>query len=184
MASSPTDPEPCPALRIPAHLAGQRVDKAAALLLSEYSRTQLAEWIRDGSLTMDGRVVQAKQRVFGGESLVLTATPPERARWDVPQIVPFDIVYEDDDLLIVDKPAGVVVHPGAGNPDKTLVNGLLQIRPRLAALPRAGIVHRLDKDTSGLLMVAANAAALRALIACACAARGDASLSCGRRRCD
>jgi 23S rRNA pseudouridine1911/1915/1917 synthase len=156
-------PDQCPTLRIPAHLAGQRVDKAAALLLPEYSRTQLADWIRDGSLTMDGRVVQAKQRVFGGESLALLATPPERARWDVPQVVPFEIVYEDDDLLIVDKPAGVVVHPGAGNPDKTLVNGLLQIRPHLAALPRAGIVHRLDKDTSGLLIVAASPAALRGL---------------------
>ena len=156
-------PDPCPTLRIPAHLAGQRVDKAAALLLPEYSRTQLADWIRDGSLTLDGRIVPVKQRVFGGEALVLLATPPERARWDVAQAVPFEIVYEDDDLLIVDKPAGVVVHPGAGNPDKTLVNGLLRIRPRLAALPRAGIVHRLDKDTSGLLIVAASAAALRAL---------------------
>ncbi len=135
------------------------------MLWPEYSRTQLADWIRDGSLTLDGRIVQVKQRVFGGESLALLASPPERARWDVPQPVPFEIVYEDDDLLIIDKPAGVVVHPGAGNPDRTLVNGLLEIRPRLAALPRAGIVHRLDKDTSGLLIVAGSTAALRALTA-------------------
>jgi len=147
------------------HLAGQRVDKAAALLLPEFSRTQLVEWVRDGSLTLDGRAVPAKQRVFGGEVLALNAMLHEASRWDVPQTVPFDVVYEDEHLLIVDKPPGVVVHPGAGNPDNTLVNGLLQIRPALAALPRAGIVHRLDKDTSGLLIVAASAQALRGLTA-------------------
>ena len=153
------------AIRIEANLAGQRIDKAAALLLPEFSRTQLVEWVRNGSLTLDGRVVPAKQRVFGGEALVLKAATPLRARWDVPQVVGFQRVFEDADLLIVDKPAGVVVHPGAGNPDHTLVNGLLQILPALAALPRAGIVHRLDKDTSGLLVVAKTAPALRHLSA-------------------
>jgi 23S rRNA pseudouridine1911/1915/1917 synthase len=153
------------AIRIEANLAGQRIDKAAALLLPEFSRTQLVEWVRDGSLTLDGRVVPAKQRVFGGEALVLQAATPLRARWDVPQVVGFQRIFEDADLLIVDKPAGVVVHPGAGNPDHTLVNGLLQILPALAALPRAGIVHRLDKDTSGLLVVAKTALALRHLTA-------------------
>jgi len=151
------------AIRIEANLAGQRIDKAAALLLPEFSRTQLVEWVRDGSLTLDGRVVPAKQRVFGGEALVLNAASSERERWDAPQVVAFRRVYEDDALLVVDKPAGVVVHPGAGNPDHTLVNGLLQILPELASLPRAGLVHRLDKDTSGLLVVAKTTAALRRL---------------------
>jgi 23S rRNA pseudouridine1911/1915/1917 synthase len=153
------------AVRIEPRLAGQRVDKAAAELLPEYSRTQLVAWVRDGSLTLDGRTVPAKQRVFGGEELALNAAPPQSARWDVPQAVGFDVIYEDEHLLIVDKPPGVVVHPGAGNPDGTLVNGLLQLRPALAALPRAGIVHRLDKDTSGLLIVAASSIALRSLTA-------------------
>jgi 23S rRNA pseudouridine1911/1915/1917 synthase len=151
------------AIRIEANLAGQRIDKAAALLLPEFSRTQLVEWVRDGSLTLDGRVVPAKQRVFGGEALVLNALPPVQARWDAPQAVAFARVYEDDALLVVDKPSGVVVHPGAGNPDHTLVNGLLRVLPELAALPRAGIVHRLDKDTSGLLVVAKTTTALRRL---------------------
>ena len=151
------------AIRIDANLAGERIDKAAALLLPEFSRTQLVEWVRDGSLTLDGRVVPAKQRVFGGEALVLNAAAPTAPRWDVPQLVPFRCVYEDDALLVVDKPAGVVVHPGAGNPDRTLVNGLLRVLPAQAALPRAGIVHRLDKYTSGLLVVAKSAAALRQL---------------------
>ncbi len=150
-------------IRVGAHQAGQRVDKAAAMLLPEFSRTQLVAWVKDGSLTLDGRVVPAKERVFGGEMLTLDAAPLESARWDVAQPVAFDVLYEDEHLLIIDKPSGVVVHPGAGNPDHTLVNGLIQIRPALAALPRAGIVHRLDKDTSGLLVVAASAAALRAL---------------------
>jgi 23S rRNA pseudouridine1911/1915/1917 synthase len=152
-------------IRVEPHLAGQRIDKAAAVLLPEFSRSQLVEWVRDGSLTLDGRIVPAKQRVFGGEELALNSLPPAGARWDVPQVVGFDIVYEDDDLMIVNKPPGVVVHPGAGNPDNTLVNGLLQIRPALAALPRAGIVHRLDKDTSGLLIVAKSSTASRELTA-------------------
>ncbi len=153
----------CRTIRVDPHLAGERIDKAAALLLPEFSRTQLVEWVRDGSLTLDGRIVPAKHRVFGGEELSLNAPPTESARWDAPQVVQFDIVYEDEHVLVVNKPPGVVVHPGAGNPDQTLVNGLLRIRPALAALPRAGIVHRLDKDTSGLLIVATSSAALRAL---------------------
>ncbi len=151
------------AIRVDATLAGERIDKAAALLLPEFSRTQLGEWVRDGSLTLDGRAVPAKQRLFGGETLVLNAPAPVQPRWDAPQPVPFARVFEDDALLVVDKPAGVVVHPGAGNPDHTLVNGLLQAIPTLAALPRAGIVHRIDKDTSGLLVVAKSTESLRRL---------------------
>jgi 23S rRNA pseudouridine1911/1915/1917 synthase len=150
-------------VRVTPELAGQRIDKAAATLLAEFSRTQLAQWIKDGSLTLDDARVAAKHRVFGGERLALDAEPPDGARWDAPQRVPFDVVYEDDDLLVIDKPPGVVVHPGAGNPDGTLVNGLLRARPALAALPRAGIVHRLDKDTGGLLIVGASPIALKRL---------------------
>ena len=150
-------------MRIAPELAGQRIDKAAATLLGEFSRTQLAQWIKDGSLTLDDAPVAAKHRVFGGERLSLDAETPEGARWDVPQRVPFTIVYEDDDLMVIDKPPGVVVHPGAGNPDGTLVNGLLHERPTLAELPRAGIVHRLDKDTGGLLIVGTSSLALKRL---------------------
>jgi 23S rRNA pseudouridine1911/1915/1917 synthase len=152
-------------VRIDASLAGHRIDKAAATLLPEFSRTQLAGWLRDGSLTLDGQRVAAKHRVFGGEWLALEAVLEPAARWDAAQAVPFDVVFEDAHLLVVNKPAGIVVHPGAGNPDRTLVNGLLRLRPELERLPRAGIVHRLDKDTSGLLIVAADSAALRALTA-------------------
>ena len=151
------------AVRVSPDLAGQRIDKAAATLLGEFSRTQLAQWIKDGSLTLDDARVVAKHRVFGGERLVLDATMPTGAQWERAQHVPFVVVHEDDDVLVIDKPPGVVVHPGAGNPDGTLVNGLLHVRPALAALPRAGIVHRLDKDTGGLLIVAATSRALQRL---------------------
>jgi len=150
-------------LRADAKSAGLRFDKAAALLLPEFSRTQLAQWIREGSLTVNGEVAPAKLRLLGGEHLRLDAPALDGPRWDAPQTVPFRVVFEDEHLLVIDKPAGVVVHPGAGNPDRTLVNGLLQLRPAQAALPRAGIVHRLDKDTSGLLVVAASNAVLRKL---------------------
>jgi 23S rRNA pseudouridine1911/1915/1917 synthase len=150
-------------VRISPDLAGQRIDKAAATLLGEFSRTQLAQWIKDGSLTLDASRVVAKHRVFGGERLLLDAAGPAGVQWEKAQQVPFVVVHEDDDVLVVDKPPGVVVHPGAGNPDGTLVNGLLHVRPSLAALPRAGIVHRLDKDTGGLLIVAATAIALKRL---------------------
>jgi 23S rRNA pseudouridine1911/1915/1917 synthase len=143
--------------------AGLRVDQAAAQLFTRYSRTLLAEWIRAGRLTVDGRAVAAKHRVHGGERIAVDVEEPVTPGPDAPQQVDFRIVYEDDDLLVVDKPAGLVVHPGAGNPDRTLVNGLLAHRRSLEALPRAGVVHRIDKDTGGLLVVAATAEAQRAL---------------------
>jgi len=144
--------------RVAAELAGERVDRVAASLFPEHSRTRLAACIRDGRLTLDGRRVSPKHRVTGGERLLLAAAPdtPDPAAAPRPQAVPFRIVYEDGDLLVIDKPAGVVVHPGAGRADATLVNGLVRHRPGLAALPRAGLVHRLDKDTTGLLLVGAN----------------------------
>jgi 23S rRNA pseudouridine1911/1915/1917 synthase len=149
--------------RVPPELAGMRVDRAAAELFAEYSRALLARWILDGALRVDGQAVKPKARLLGGERLCLDARLEAREDWQAAEPVPFDVLYEDDHLLVIDKPAGLVVHPGAGNPRGTLVNGLLDRRPGLALLPRAGIVHRLDKDTSGLLLVAATVPAQHAL---------------------
>ncbi len=149
---------------VPAELAGTRVDRAAAELFGEFSRALLSRWIQEGALRVDGSVVKPKLRLVGGEVLVLDAELPPREDWRSAESVPFRVLYEDDDLLVIDKPAGVVVHPGAGNPSGTLVNGLLQHRPALATLPRAGIVHRLDKDTSGVMLVAGSVEARQALV--------------------
>ena len=148
---------------VPERCAGQRLDRVAAELLADFSRSRLAAWIRSGALTVDGRQERPAYRVLGGEPLALDVAVEAHGAHQ-PQPVPFDVVYEDDDLLVVDKPAGVVVHPGAGNPGGTLLNGLIAHRPALSALPRAGLVHRLDKDTSGLLVVAATEAAHQALV--------------------
>jgi 23S rRNA pseudouridine1911/1915/1917 synthase len=138
---------------VPLDCAGMRLDQVAAQLFAEYSRERLKDWIKDGQLMLDGRVGKPKDRVAGGEMMQLSAelaveTPAQA------QNIPLTIVHEDDHLLVVDKPAGLVVHPGAGNPDGTLVNALLHHHADLNLLPRAGLVHRIDKDTSGLLVVA------------------------------
>lgn len=138
---------------VPLDLAGSRLDQAAAHLFPEYSRERLKDWIKDGRLTVQGKPGKPKDKVAGGEALVLLAEL-EAETEALPQDIPLNIVYEDDDLLVIDKPAGLVVHPGAGNPDGTLMNALLFHCPDLRLLPRAGIVHRIDKDTSGLLVVA------------------------------
>lgn len=148
---------------VPPALGGQRADRVAAALFPEFSRVLLAGWLGDGALTVDGTLVKPKTRLLGGETLELNATPPDREDWTAAEPVPFRVLYEDDDLLVIDKPAGVVVHPGAGNLHGTLVNGLLAYRPALRQLPRAGIVHRLDKDTSGIMLVAASLQAQLAL---------------------
>jgi len=139
---------------VPRSLAGQRADRVAAELFDEFSRVMLSRWIQEGRLTSDGGRVRPKDKLHGGEQLVLAAELEQREDWGSAQPVDFTVVYEDEDLLVINKPAGLVVHPGAGNRDGTLVNGLLLHRPALGLLPRAGIVHRLDKDTSGLLLVA------------------------------
>ncbi len=138
---------------VPLDCAGMRLDQVAAQLFAEYSRERLKDWIKDGQLMLDGRVAKPKDRVAGGEIMQLSAqlaveTPA------LPQDIPLTIVFEDEHLLVIDKPAGLVVHPGAGNPDGTLMNALLHHHADLNLLPRAGIVHRIDKDTSGLLVVA------------------------------
>ncbi len=140
-------------LQIPTDQAGQRLDQALAALLPEYSRSRLKAWIESGEVQVDGTPRRPRDKVSGGESVELAATLPEDTR-AAAQPIPLVLVHQDKHLFVVDKPAGLVVHPGAGNPDQTLQNALLALDPALAALPRAGIVHRLDKDTSGLLVVA------------------------------
>jgi 23S rRNA pseudouridine1911/1915/1917 synthase len=139
---------------VPAELGGLRFDQALARMFPQYSRNRLQAWLKSGHITIDGGGAEARRAMTGGERVVLA--PPEVADAAVPQAqrMPLKIVYEDSDIIVIDKPAGLVVHPGAGQPDRTLMNGLLAHAPRLSGVPRAGIVHRLDKDTSGLLVVA------------------------------
>ncbi len=144
-------------------LEGQRLDRALAIHFPDYTRSFLQQLIREGRVRVDGREVAPRTPVRGGEAVRIelpeVEVDPRRA-----QPVPVDVVHADSHLLVVNKPAGLVVHPGAGNPDGTLLNGLLNIDPGLFALPRAGIVHRLDKDTSGLMVVARNETTRQALI--------------------
>jgi 23S rRNA pseudouridine1911/1915/1917 synthase len=149
---------------IPDDLAGQRFDQAAAVLFDEFSRSRLKIWIESGELTLAGHTAAPKTRVSGGEAIRLDAEVEAVVPVE-PEAIPLTIVHEDEDLLVVDKPAGLVVHPGAGNPAGTLQNGLLAHDPALAAVPRAGIVHRLDKDTTGLLVVAKTLTAHQGLVA-------------------
>jgi 23S rRNA pseudouridine1911/1915/1917 synthase len=148
--------------RIPDTQRGQRLDQALAALFPDFSRTRLKAWIEAGRVLVDGRVPKPKDLVDGGE--LVRVEPSEEERVEVaPQPIALAIVHEDEAVLVIDKPAGLVVHPGAGNPDSTLQNALLHHDRELAKLPRAGIVHRLDKDTSGLLVVAKTAQAHAAL---------------------
>jgi 23S rRNA pseudouridine1911/1915/1917 synthase len=145
--------------RVPEALAGARFDLALAKMFPQYSRNRLQAWLREGHIRLDGAAAEGSRAVMGGEQVDLA--PPGTPDGGAPkaQRKPLKIVYEDADLLVVDKPPGLVVHPGAGVPDGTLMNGLLAHSPALAGVPRAGIVHRLDKDTSGLLVVAKNVSA-------------------------
>ncbi|MEQ9451971.1 MAG: 23S rRNA pseudouridine(1911/1915/1917) synthase RluD [Pseudomonadales bacterium] len=152
-------------LIVPAEYAGQRLDKVAATLLDEFSRVEVSKWIKEGSLTLDGQIVLPKLKLKGGENLALDAERTQREAWQEAQAIELDIVYQDEDVLVINKPVGLVVHPGAGNPSGTLVNGLLHHKAELSSLPRAGIVHRLDKDTSGLMVVAGSPAAFTVLTA-------------------
>jgi len=150
-------------LRIPAEQAGQRLDQALAALLPDYSRSRLKAWIESGEIRVDGALRRPKDKILGGEAVEVHATLPVEVEAE-PQEMALDIVHQDRHVLVVNKPAGLVVHPGAGNRDRTLQNALLALDPKLAELPRAGIVHRLDKDTSGLLIVARTLPAHTALV--------------------
>ncbi len=145
------------------HAAGRRLDHVLSELLPEFSRSRLQQWVRQGWVTVDGRVARPRDRLSGGEDLHVRVVR-ERTIPDLPQALPLEIVFEDEHLLVVNKPSGLVVHPAAGNPDGTLLNRLLHHAPELATLPRAGIVHRLDKDTTGLLVVAKTLPAHKGLV--------------------
>jgi len=139
---------------VPADCAGMRFDQALARMFPEHSRSRLAAWVKQGQVRLDQVAVDAKRKVWGGERVSLAVAPEARDTAAAAEAIELDIVHEDAALLVLNKPAGLVVHPGSGNWQGTLLNGLLHHHPPLAAIPRAGIVHRLDKDTSGLLVVA------------------------------
>ncbi|HEX7342082.1 MAG TPA: 23S rRNA pseudouridine(1911/1915/1917) synthase RluD [Rhodanobacteraceae bacterium] len=149
---------------IPLDQAGQRLDQALAQMFPEYSRSRLAAWVKEGQVRVDGVVAAPRLRVHGGETVDIRAQLAREVALQ-PEAIELDIRYEDADLIVLVKPAGLVVHPGAGNPDGTLLNALLHHDPGLVNLPRAGIVHRLDKDTSGLMVVARSLPAHTALVA-------------------
>ena len=151
-------------LAIPDDCAGLRLDQALAKLLPEYSRSRLQEWITSQQVKVNGEFATTKQKVWGGEKLEVLPQSHPSEQPHLAEDIALDIVYEDDALLVLNKPAGLVVHPGSGNWEGTLLNALLHHAPQLAEVPRAGIVHRLDKDTSGLLVVAKTLTAQTALV--------------------
>jgi 23S rRNA pseudouridine1911/1915/1917 synthase len=148
---------------IPEDLAGQRLDRALAALFPEYSRSRLKSWLLDGALLVDGGSPRPRDPVHGGESVALQIEPEVQVRAE-PEPIALDVVHEDESLMVINKAAGLVVHPGAGNARGTLMNGLLHHAPALEELPRAGIIHRLDKDTTGLLLIAKTLPAHTALV--------------------
>ncbi|MGO4550777.1 23S rRNA pseudouridine(1911/1915/1917) synthase RluD [Lysobacter sp. 2RAF19] len=163
---TPNDPPAGDAARtavVPHAAAGRRFDAVLADLFPEFSRSRLSEWIKSGDALLDGRLVRGRDAVRGGESVTLTVVLEVQTH-AVAEDIPLDVLYEDAAVFVIDKPAGLVVHPGAGNPAGTLVNALLHRDPSLANLPRAGIVHRLDKDTSGVMVVARTLEAHTALV--------------------
>lgn len=152
---------------IPREYHSQRVDSVLAQILPEYSRSQITNWIKSGAITMNHKPCKPKDKAQDGDLIDLnvdfTTTDPDFNHCE-PENIPLSVVYEDNDVLVINKPAGLVVHPGAGNREHTLVNALLHHAPDLQHLPRAGIIHRLDKDTTGLLIVAKSLIAHTALI--------------------
>jgi 23S rRNA pseudouridine1911/1915/1917 synthase len=149
--------------RIPDALGGQRLDRVAALLFPAYSRSVLQDWIRSGQLTVDGKICKTNEKYYAG-TLLSIAAQQENHSESVAEDLPLDIVYEDEELLVINKPAGLVVHPAAGNHSGTLMNAILYHHLAASLLPRAGIVHRLDKDTTGLMVVAKTLPAHHSLV--------------------
>jgi len=148
---------------IPPELSDRRLDQAAAELMPEHSRSRLQSWIKSGALTVNGEARKPRDKVMMDDVLDLDAEPEVQVTWEAEPIT-LDIVYEDEHLLVINKPAGLVVHPAAGHADGTLVNALLNYAPEVENLPRAGIVHRLDKDTSGIMVVARSLIAHTSLV--------------------
>jgi len=148
---------------VPDELAGLRLDQALAQMFPDFSRSRLKAWLINGAVLVDGETLRPKDRVDGGEEIELRVVAEVAVR-SAPEPIKLDIAFEDEALLVINKQAGLVVHPGAGNPSGTLMNGLLHHAPALEALPRAGIIHRLDKDTTGLMLVAKTLPAHTALV--------------------
>lgn len=148
---------------VPPEMAQQRLDQVVASLCPQYSRSQLQKWIKSGQVLVDNKPLKPKERLTGGEQIIIHATQEVQTRSE-PEEIDLNIVYEDEDILVLNKPADLVVHPAAGNWTGTLVNGLLHYNPQLEMLPRAGIVHRLDKDTTGLMVVAKSLEAHHSLV--------------------
>ena len=162
MSQATTDPIERQAV-IPAELHGRRLDQAAVELLPEFSRSRLQDWIASGDLTLDGQVCRAKDKVNRDQVLLLSAVPEPAVSWSG-EAAELEIIHEDSHVIVVNKPAGVVVHPGAGHAAGTLVNALIGHAPELERLPRGGIVHRRDKDTSGIMVVARSSVAHQSLV--------------------
>ena len=148
---------------VTSELSGRRLDQAMAELFGDYSRSRLQKWIKAGRVTLNNKQLRARDKVSAGDTIRLRIEDEQLVE-AVSQPIELDIRYEDEHLLIINKPAGLVVHPAAGNPDGTMLNGLLHLDPTLQKLPRAGIVHRLDKETSGLLVVARTLKAHKRLV--------------------
>ncbi|HZX77214.1 23S rRNA pseudouridine(1911/1915/1917) synthase RluD [Lysobacter sp.] len=163
MTASPTSPATPLQATVPDEAAGRRFDAVLADLFPDFSRSKLAGWIKSGDARLDGREARPRDPVRGGEKVTLNAVLEVQTH-SQPEDIALDVLYEDEHVIVVNKPAGLVVHPGAGNPAGTLVNALLHHDPSLNTLPRAGIVHRLDKDTSGVMVVARTLQAHTALI--------------------
>ena len=149
---------------IPVELSGQRLDQALAALYPEFSRSRLQQWLRAGHVLVDGVSLPAKTKVVGGEAVVVQAQPAVDVTVCVAEPITLDVVFEDEQLLVLNKPAGLVMHPAAGNYQGTLQNGLLHYDARLVDVPRSGIVHRLDKDTTGLVVIAKTLVAHQSLV--------------------
>jgi len=149
---------------VPDSCLGKRLDQTLAIMFPDYSRSRLKDWILAGDVTVNGNVLtRAREKMYGGEVIAINAKVEAEKRFEA-QNIELDIIYEDDDILVINKPAGLVVHPGAGNPDGTVLNALLHHYPAIEIVPRAGIVHRLDKDTTGLMVVAKTIAAQTNLV--------------------
>ena len=157
-----SQPDPQIELEIPLYLEGSRIDKGLTELLPEYSRAAIQKWLKSGNVRNAAKCYKPSDKLHGNETLSIIIPAAEPAEW-IAEEMPLSVLYRDQDVLVIDKPAGLVVHPGAGNPDGTLLNGLLHLEPDLRFLPRAGIVHRLDKDTTGLMVVALSELARQSL---------------------
>ena len=149
---------------VPESCLGKRFDQTLAIMFPDYSRSRIKEWILAGQVQVNSEVLsRPREKMYGGEVVEINAKVETELRFEA-QNIPLDIVYEDEYILVINKPVGLVVHPGAGNPDGTLLNALLHHYPQIGVVPRAGIVHRLDKDTTGLMVIAKTIAAQTNLV--------------------